>query len=326
MGLLILLIALTIVLLVFMAYSYKIAFYVPKEHHEDIYAAPAGEQYQVLGQKMVEAALIMEASDREQVTRSPRDRSRRWGRLYEYFPGAPVMLAFHGYRSMALRDCAGAFALAQKLEYNILAVDQRSHGKSDGQVITFGIRERYDCLDWICYAVDRFGADCPLILSGISMGAATVLMASELELPRNVCCILADCPYSSPAGIIGKVAKDEGYPQTLAMPVITMAARLFANLNLSESTAAEAVKKAEIPILLIHGEDDRFVPCEMSREIYKKCASPVQFHTFPDAGHGLCYMLDPRRYEKICVDFLWTIDELHPSLEQSEFASSVHEK
>lgn len=325
MGFAVLLAALSILVLAFSYYSYRICFHSPAERKEDIYATPDGEQYVKYGQKMVEIGLIMESAKCEYVTITARDGSRLHGRLYSFFPGAPVMLAFHGYRSMALRDCAGAFALSQKLGFNILAVDQRSHGKSDGRVITFGIRERQDCLDWILFAIDRFGADRPLILSGISMGAATVLMASELALPDNVCCIMADCPYASPEGIISKVAKDRGYPQALAQPVIRLGARLFGGLNLREASATEAVQKAKIPILLIHGEDDRFVPCDMSREIYQNCGSPAQLHTFPDAGHGLCYIMDPRRYEKICVDFLWSIDPIRPALKKSEFAVKVHE-
>lgn len=316
--------ALILFVLAFAYYSYRICFYSHAKRTEDIYDAPKGEQYVHWGQKMVEIALIMESADCETVSIIAQDGCRLCGRLYDYFPGAPVILAFHGYRSMALRDCAGAFALSQKLGYNILAVDQRSHGKSDGKVITFGIRERYDCLEWIRFINNRFGADTPIVLSGISMGAATVLMASELELSKNVCCILADCPYASPAGIITKVAGDMGYPRKLAFPVIRLGAWLFGRLNVCESSAGEAVKQAKIPILLIHGEDDRFVPCDMSREIYQGCGSPAQLHTFPDAGHGLCYILDPRRYEKICVDFLWSIEALKSSLLTSEFAVSVH--
>ncbi len=326
MGILILLAALGILLLAFALYSYRICFYSPKKRHEDIYEAPEGPQYEKYGQKMVEIALIMESAQCETVTVTAWDGTVLSGRLYDYFPGAPVMLAFHGYRSMALRDCAGAFALSQKLGFNILAVDQRGHGSSEGAAITFGIRERQDCLNWIEYTSDRFGHDRPIILSGISMGAATVLMASELELPKNVCCIMADCPYDSPAGIISKVAKDLGYPKALAMPVIRLGAKLFGNLNLLESTASGAVQSAKVPILLIHGEDDRFVPCDMSRKIYQHCSSKAQLHTIPDAGHGLSYILDPRRYEKICVDFLWTVPPLIPSLQSSEFATHVHEK
>ncbi len=325
MGFLILLVGLAIALLAFMIYCYRTCFYAPKNRKEDIYDAPQGKQYEKWGQKMVEIALIMEAAECETVSVTAWDGTPLSGRLYAYTPGAPLILAFHGYRSMALRDCAGAFALAQKLGFNILAVDQRAHGKSGGTAITFGIRERKDCLDWIRYANRRFGQDTPIVLSGISMGAATVLMASDLSLPENVCCIMADCPYSSPAGIIAKVARDKGYPEKLAMPVIRLSAKLLGGLNIGESTAAKSVENAKIPILLLHGEDDRFVPCSMSREIYSHCAGSAQLHTFPDAGHGLCYILDPRRYEKLCVDFLWSAASLRPCLEQSEFAVSVHE-
>jgi hypothetical protein len=62
----------------------------------------------------------------------------------------------------------------------------------------------------------------------------------------------------------------------------------------------------------------------MSRRIARACASPVQLHTFADAGHGLCYIMYPRRYEKICIDFLWQQSALVPYLARSEFACSVH--
>lgn len=323
MGLLIFLIAAAIMVLAFALYSYKICFHVPKKRHEDLYKVPDGEQYALVAQRMLEISLIMEDSPCERITLQGHDGTTLGGRFYEYYPGAPVLLLFHGYRSMALRDCAGGFALGQKLGFNVLAVDQRCHGRSDGRVITFGIRERYDCLDWIRYLNNRLGSQTPILLSGISMGAATVLMASELDLPANVVGIMADCPYASPAGIISKVAKDTGYPQILSMAVIRLGARLFGRLNIYESSAAEAVKHAALPILLIHGEDDRFVPCDMSREIHQNCRELSQLHTFPDAGHGLCYIHDPRRYEKICVDFLWDIEALRPFLDRSEFVKSI---
>ncbi len=326
MGILILLAAIMICLLAFLIYSYRICFYVGRDRNDDINEAPKGSQYQKWGPKMVEIARIMESAKCEIVTVKAWDGLMLSGRLYEYHPGAPLILAFHGYRSMALRDCAGAFALAQKLGFNILAVDQRSHGKSEGNAVTFGIRERYDCLDWIQYACERYGRGHPIVLSGISMGAATVLSAAELDLPENVCCILADCPYSSPAAIIEKVAKDRGYPGELAMPVIRLGAKLLGGFDLDESGAADAVRQTKMPILLIHGEDDRFVPCDMSREISSNCGCKIEFYTFPDAGHGLCYIMDPKRYEKICVDFLWNMEPLHPALEQSEFARKVHAK
>lgn len=324
MGLAIFLLSLGIIVMIFAYYCYRTAFYSSPRRQEDLYHVPDGEQYTQHGQHMVEISLIMQDAKHRWVYTTGQDGTPLAGRYYGFYPGAPVILAFHGYRSMALRDCAGAFALAQKLSFNILAVDQRGHGQSGGKEITFGIRERQDCLQWVHWLRKELGEDTPILLSGISMGAATVLMASELDLPANVCCILADCPYDSPAGIIGKVAADMRYPEKLARPVIRLAAGIFARLDLHEASAIEAVRYSNVPILLIHGEDDRFVPCSMSRHIAQNCTSPIELHTFAEAGHGLCYIQDPRRYEKICVDFLWRIPSLVPHLQLSEFARSVH--
>ncbi len=288
-------------------YTYRICFHSPKTRIEDPFAPMAGAQYRAVEHLMFKSSRIMADTEFEPVSIQSWDGTRLSGRYYAVTEGAPLMLAFHGYRSMALRDCSGAFALGLKLGFNILAVDQRAHGKSDGHVITFGIKERKDCLSWIKYANSRFGEKTPIILNGLSMGAATVLMAADLPLPENVCCILADSPYSSPAAIIRKVARDEGYPEKLSYPFIWLGARIFGGFSLTEASSVTSVQKAKIPILLIHGQEDRFVPCQMSQEIYKNCSSPAQLHTFPEAGHGLSYVLDHHRYEKICMDFLKSI-------------------
>lgn len=107
-------------------------------------------------------------------------------------------------------------------------------------------------------------------------------------------------------------------PDHLAYPFIKLGAKIYGNFDLEEITAADAVKHAKLPILLIHGEADRFVPCNMSREIRDACASYVQLCTFDNAGHGLCYMSNPIRYETETVHFLSGIPELRPFLAQSE--------
>ena len=90
------------------------------------------------------------------------------------------------------------------------------------------------------------------------------------------------------------------------------------HFRLNAATATQAVRHAKVPILLIHGEDDRFVPCEMSRNIYKNCASPAQLHTFPGAGHGLSYMTDPLRYEAVVTEFLANIPALQAHLHKNK--------
>jgi pimeloyl-ACP methyl ester carboxylesterase len=188
--------------------------------------------------------------------------------------------------------------------HNTLVVWQRSAGESDGQTITFGIQERRDCVAWARYAANRFGEDIPMVLAGVSMGAATVMMASELDLPDNVIGIVADCGYSSPREIICKVSRDVRIPGWLSYPFIMLGALVFGRFRLWQRGAIDAVRGAKVPILLIHGEDDRYVPCDMSRDMKKAAGQKAVLETFPGAAHGISYVTDPQRYEKIVSDFL----------------------
>jgi pimeloyl-ACP methyl ester carboxylesterase len=183
-------------------------------------------------------------------------------------------------------------------EGNTLVVDQRAGGKSEGTTICFGIKEKYDCLEWIKYAIDRFG-DIPIMLTGVSMGGATVLMASELDLPKNVKCIVSDCPYTSPYEIIALECEKMGIPAKLGMPFVCLGARIFGNLKLSGEGAEKAVRNTKVPILLVHGEDDDFVPFEMGKRIYEANPEMITFEAFPNAAHGISFIVDTERYEKL---------------------------
>ena len=202
-------------------YSYRTAFYSPEKRKEDHYAIPEGEQYEKERQRMLSLIRQMDETPYEAVTISARDGTKLAARYYHVRDGAPLQIQFHGYRGTALRDFCGGNKLARESGQNTLVVDQRAHGKSGGTTITFGIRERLDCLCWVEYASQRFGSDTPVFLSGVSMGAATVLMASEWELPANVVGIIADCPYSSPEAIIRKVCQQDMHlPPVLVMPSV----------------------------------------------------------------------------------------------------------
>ena len=136
------------------------------------------------------------------------------------------------------------------------------------------------------------------------MGATTVLMAAGLGLPENVIGIIADCPYSSPKEIIMKVCSDMKLPARLMYSFVRLGAKLYGHFDLEAADAAEAVCHAKVPILLIHGEDDRFVPCSMSQKIFErfKEANPdgnMLLETFPGAGHGISFMEDEVRYGRI---------------------------
>lgn len=226
------------------------------------------------------------------------------GRYYHVNDDAGVDICFHGYRGTGIRDFCGGSRIAMGMGRNVILVDQRAHGESKGHSICFGIKERYDCLSWINYALCRFGEDVDINIYGVSMGASTVLMVSGLELPDNVKHIVADSPYTSAGDIIKKVCADLKLPVFLVYPFIYLGALIFAGVKLDSCDCVSAVKKARIPILLIHGEDDRFVPCEMSETIRK--ANPKLIHrvTFPNAAHGISYIEDKERYEQLINQFI----------------------
>ncbi len=290
---------LMILLLTYLAY--RRVFYSSPNRKEDIRKIPDNEQYAKGKPIMLGLIDEMEQIPFEEVYIESFDGLKLFGRYYHVCDGAPIQIQFHGYRGTAIRDFCGGNKLAREMGQNTLVVDQRSHGRSEGKTICFGIKEKYDCLAWINYATERFG-DVPIVISGVSMGGATVLMASELELPENVKCIVADCPYSSPEEIIGSECRKINIPPALGLLFIKLGARIFGNLKLSGG-AVEAVKNTKVPILILHGEADRFVPCDMSRKIQASNPEMVTLETFPDAAHGISYILDPERYGKITKEF-----------------------
>ena len=305
-------------------YVYRIAFYSPKGKRSSIDDPLQGAQYKAVSEHIHRISHIMEKIPCEDIWINSFDGCRLYGRYYHVRDGAPLEILFHGYRSCVFRDCSGGHALSRKMGFNSLAIDQRAHGRSDGITISFGIKECRDCLEWIQYANERFGKDTPIILSGLSMGAATVLMATAQKLPDNVACVMADSPYSTPSAILEKVCADQHYPVWLCRPFLHLAALSLGHFRLNGCSAKESVRAANIPILLIHGEDDLLVPCSMSWEIAACNPSLVTVHTFPSAGHGLSYLIDPIRYEQSVCDFLLTVPSVKNEI-SSEFLNRKYE-
>jgi len=284
-------------------YAYRIPFYSPCKDRDK---APRleGPQYEPLRADI--SRLYHQLKDRpcEYVTIRSQDGLILHGRYFHNADGAPLDIGFHGYRSSWVTDFAGGSEMSFQSGHNLLLIDQRAHGKSGGRTITFGIKERQDLLCWVNYAVDRFGSDIKILLYGVSMGAATVLMASELDLPENIRGIIADCPYSSPLDIILTVGKQIGYPPKLIRPFVIMGAKVYGGFDVQETSAEKAVKHSNVPILIIHGEADSFVPQEMSWIVQEANPDMVERHTFPGAEHALSYLIDTPRYQKIVMEFL----------------------
>ena len=239
----------------------------------------------------------------ERVEIISRDGVKLCARYYHACDGAPLEIQCHGYRSTALRDFAGSGIAYKERPYNLLLIDQRSHGDSEGKVISFGIRERFDILDWIDYSIKRFGDDVKIVLYGISMGGATVLMAAGEPLPKNVRCVIADSPYSAPIDIIVKVAREKGVFAPIIKPIVIFGAWLFGGFSIISSSPREAVGRATVPILIVHGDADTFVPDYMSDEIL--AANPsIILRKFSGADHAASYLADTENYLALVDGFV----------------------
>ena len=235
----------------------------------------------------------------EEVTIRSRDGLKLYGKYYHKIDGAPIMLKVHGYNGCPVRDFCGGGVESIDKEYNLLLIDQRAHEHSGGKTTTFGIKEKNDVVSWCKYLVKRFGKNTKIVIYGISMGAATVLMASaHKKLPKNVKGVVADCSYSSPKDIITKVATvDMHLPGKLCFPIIWLGARIFGHFNLTSDSPVKAVKKTKLPLLIIHGMEDSFVPYQMSEEIYNAAApKDKKLLLFKGAYHGISYMNNEKVY------------------------------
>ena len=265
------------------------------------YPIPPGEVYKPHRAVMQEWMQATRQIPCQEFSVTSFDGLKLYGKYYECQPGAPIELMFHGYRGLAERDLCGGVQRCFRLGRNALLVDQRSAGKSEGKVISFGINERRDCATWVDFMVRHFGPDVKIILTGISMGAATVMMASELPLPKNVIGIIADCGYSSNREIITRVIRQMKLP-AFSYFFVKLGARIYGGFDLEEASPIEAMKHCRLPVFFAHGEADDFVPCQMSLDNFAACPAPKRLLTVPEAGHGLGYIYAGEKYLEVLRD------------------------
>ncbi len=221
-------------------------------------------------------------------------------KLYGYFiegnQPRRTIICVHGYHGSPVHDFS--IAIDTLLECgNILFIDQRSHGKSEGRYITFGVRESSDCRAWAQWLSERLGREHPIYLDGVSMGATTVLMASALELPQNVKGIIADCSFTSPYEIMACISKKMFRREAkLLIASVDLYCRVFAGFSLNENSTVKAMEKNHLPILFAHGTGDRLVPHSMSQKAFDACTAFKNIVLVDNADHGLSYITETERY------------------------------
>ncbi len=246
----------------------------------------------------------------EEVSIRSKDGLRLRGTYLEAPNARACMLLCHGFRSWALLD----FSLVLRLFYengcSVLLIDQRAHNRSEGKYIGYGILERYDCQQWAWFLHAKLGGRLPIFLEGVSMGAATVMMASELPLPKSVVGVIADCGYSSPWDELRHCMKRWYHlPAFPVLHLLDLSCKVAAGYSLRDVSSAQALSHSRLPVLFIHGGGDDFVPADMTAENYAAAMGEKRQVIIEGAAHALSYVTDRKRCTEEVLSFINTYAE-----------------
>lgn len=285
-------------------YVYRICFVNPEESRNsppDYLDSDEYRKYSHITEPLIEK-LKNEPFEAVSITAS--DGAVLFARYYENSPGAPVDIMMHGYKGHPEYEFCCGYFISKEMGHNALIVDERACGKSGGKAVTFGIKERYDCLEWISYILKRNGKDTVINLVGISMGAATVLMVAGMNPPENVKAVVSDCGYTSVREIIMSVARSLKFPAGLVYFMAKTTAKMIGGFDIESFSPIYAVTKSTIPTLFIHGTADTFVPYYMGEQLYAAATCPKDFLPGEIAGHGMAFFADPKKYISCVKQYL----------------------
>lgn len=215
-------------------------------------------------------------------------------------PSNKLVVFSHGYTSTGPAEF-GAFTrfYHEVMNYHILLPDQRSHGRSEGKYIGFAALEWQDIFDWAATYVERLGPDTQVVLHGVSMGAATVMNCNAHNPPAYIKCIVEDCGFTNGYEMVTLAAKRD---LNLNIPPVFWGCALWYRLFTGKSLKRDAdpygnIEKFARPTLFIHGDNDLFVPTEMSVRCYNAAKVPKELLLIPQAGHAYAYYMGQEEYE-----------------------------
>jgi fermentation-respiration switch protein FrsA (DUF1100 family) len=225
-------------------------------------------------------------------------------------PSHKVMFVLHGYRSSGIANFAPMTRFYHELGYNVLIVDHRGHGRSEGDYVGFGVLDSKDAKEWIQFIIDKVGESAEIILHGISMGGATAVALCCENLPPQVKGIISDCAFTSPWEVFEHVLRTSYHLPSF--PILNIADKLsreYAGYGFTDIDNIERVKFSKLPILFIHGAEDTFVPTNMSERMYDACTSEKELVIIPEAKHGESCLKFPKEYQQAVNKFLSKLEE-----------------
>lgn len=216
-----------------------------------------------------------------------------------------IVVMFHGWRGSWKHDFGACLRWMYEEGASLLLIEQRAQGESEGKYMGFGVLERWDCHAWLRWLEEKNERRLPVYLYGVSMGAATVLMAAGDELPGEVKGVIADCGFTSPYEMVYRFGHTNfKLPKHPLMDELNWVFKRRAGYGLKEYSTLKAMEHCRVPVLLIHGTADTFVPYEMSVQNYEACTAEKKLLLVEGAEHCESYLKDRKRYQNAVSEFL----------------------
>ncbi|MBO6054975.1 MAG: alpha/beta hydrolase [Oscillospiraceae bacterium] len=183
--------------------------------------------------------------------------------------------------------------------------DERYFGESGGQFCTLGQEEAKDLSEIIRLVRNRFGEDCAVAVHGESMGAATAILSLQYQKPDLV---VADCPFADSELLFSQwIRRNLHLPPFLILPLVKAKARRRYRYDIQRTSPAAALLSSDVPVCLIHGKEDRLIPCSHSELLYDASRNPKsELHLIDRADHAQSIVVDPEGYKAILDAFLET--------------------
>lgn len=193
--------------------------------------------------------------------------------------------------------------LFDNLGCNVLQIDDQAAGKSEGKYLGFGYIESLDTLDWIHKLLTERPDD-KIILFGASMGAATVMLTSGYDLPKNVKLIIEDSGYTSAADILSYHCQKRFHIKgKWLIKGISMVSKIRAGFSYKQTDCKQALAKNKLPVLFMHGKNDFTVPFEMRDEL--STGGKFEKTVYESLGvHIRSYYIDSKKYQQVVENFL----------------------
>ena len=288
-------------ILLFEFYVYKRVFYSPQKGQNSEYNAVRELNASDLKERATKLVNELLEIPSEDLYITSFDKLKLHAYFYKCEGSREYIVFFHGFRRTARRSFAGRAMDCLKEHKNVILVDQRAHGLSEGHQLTFGKKEQRDVVSWVNFIQEKFGRDSKITLVGVSMGATAILGASD-RIDENIK-IVADSPYISIKDVIKVTMARIKMNPKVTYPIVALSSVLYCHSTI-ECNVSDNVRKSKNRILIIHGSEDFLVPYKDVEALYLANKDHVEYELFEGIGHGLPYLRATEKYRKVFFDFI----------------------